>query len=129
MARPKRYPDGRIGTHVRMTEDLHERLAAAAAEREVSVNWMITKACEDFLAHLIPVDEIMWTRRPVTMTPSGPPFTVQPFTPGPWRATGHAAHSGRDAEPSTVSDAFRRERLQVWDPSEVPTTDEPQVRP
>lgn len=39
-----------------------DSLRAAADERGVSVNFLIERACEDFLARLIPVDEMVWTR-------------------------------------------------------------------
>lgn len=61
MGRP-RGNDTRVSSGYRVSPELHERLQAAAAERDVSVNWMITKAIEDFLSRLIPVEEIKWTR-------------------------------------------------------------------
>jgi predicted HicB family RNase H-like nuclease len=49
-------------TAVRFPEDLHARLVEAADERDVSVNWLVVKAVESFLARLIPVEDIQWTR-------------------------------------------------------------------
>lgn len=61
--RPKMYAD-RVGTQVRMSKDLNERLHAAASERDVSVNLLIVRACEAYLARLVPVDELMRSERP-----------------------------------------------------------------
>jgi len=38
-------------------------LRAAADERGVGVNFLAVKALEDFLDHLVPVDELVLTRR------------------------------------------------------------------
>lgn len=54
--------DDRKNTSVRFPTDLHERLTAAAKERELSVNFIVVRAVEDFLDRLIPVEEIKWTR-------------------------------------------------------------------
>jgi predicted HicB family RNase H-like nuclease len=43
---------------------MYERLAAAAKERDLSVNFLVNRAVEQFIARLIPVDEIQWTRDP-----------------------------------------------------------------
>jgi predicted HicB family RNase H-like nuclease len=58
---PRRY-DTRTSTCIRLPEDLHGRLAAAAAERDVSMNYLVTKAVEQFIDRLVPVDEMRWTR-------------------------------------------------------------------
>lgn len=52
----------RIATAIRFRPDLHDALVAAAEEREVSVNWLVNRAVEDFLPRLIPAEEIQWTR-------------------------------------------------------------------
>lgn len=49
-------------TAVRLRPDLHEQIVKAAAEREVSVNWMVNRAIEDFLPRLIPIEEFTLTR-------------------------------------------------------------------
>ena len=54
----------RISVPVRMPVELHARLRDAAAERDVSANYLANKAVASFLARLIPPDEIEWTRRP-----------------------------------------------------------------
>ncbi len=61
MGRPRIY-DRRVSSGYRIAPELHERLLAAAAERDLSVNVLITKAIEDYLPRLLPVDEIKWTR-------------------------------------------------------------------
>lgn len=61
MARPREYPR-RTGTAIRFSPELHERLGKAAAERDLSVNFLVNRACEQFLDRLIPVDEMRWTR-------------------------------------------------------------------
>jgi predicted HicB family RNase H-like nuclease len=58
----KKYTsDGRINTAIRIDPALHERLRVAADERVVSVNFLVTRAIEDYLNRLIPVEEL--TRR------------------------------------------------------------------
>lgn len=47
---------------VRLPALLHEQLREAAEERDVSMTWLITKAVQDLLEHLLPVEEIRWTR-------------------------------------------------------------------
>lgn len=54
----------RSATAIRFDVDLHQRLAIAAEEREVSVNFLVNKAVAEFLDRLIPADEIRWTREP-----------------------------------------------------------------
>jgi hypothetical protein len=62
MSRPQREPDRRTATAIRFRPEIHEGLLAAAAERELSVNWLVNRACAEFLSRLIPPDEIQWTR-------------------------------------------------------------------
>jgi hypothetical protein len=57
-----RRADDRSSICIRLPADLRDRLAAAAAEREVSMNWIAKHAIVDYLDRLIPVDEIKWTR-------------------------------------------------------------------
>lgn len=52
----------RTSTAVRFKPEIHERLVAAAEERDLSINWLVNRACEEFLDRLIPVEEIRWTR-------------------------------------------------------------------
>ena len=53
-----------VNTAIRMKPKLHEALKAAAEEREVSVNFLINRAVEDFLPRLIPVEHVRWTKPP-----------------------------------------------------------------
>jgi predicted DNA-binding protein len=52
----------RLTTGIRFPEDLHERLKQAAEERDLSINYMVVKAVEEFLENLIPVEELKLTR-------------------------------------------------------------------
>lgn len=52
----------RTTTAIRFSPELHELLAAEAEARDVSMNWLVNKAVEDYLARLIPADEMRWTR-------------------------------------------------------------------
>ena len=52
----------RTATAIRFPEELHERLRAAAEEREFSINYLVVKAVEDFLGRLIPANELRLTK-------------------------------------------------------------------
>lgn len=67
MSRPKRYEEERVNLGVRMPAALHVRLIAAAAERELSANWLMVRAIEKFLDELIPAGEIKWTRDEISV--------------------------------------------------------------
>jgi hypothetical protein len=56
MARPRIYAEARIATAVRLPASVHERLHAAAADRDVSVNLLVTRAVTDFLDRLPPAE-------------------------------------------------------------------------
>ena len=58
----KKKPTPKVNLAVRMPPELHERLVAEAEDREVSANWMMNRAIEEFLDRLIPTDELRWTR-------------------------------------------------------------------
>ena len=62
MARPKVHHEERITTAVRIPESLHNRLREAADERELSANYLIVRAIEDYLDRLIPADEFSLVR-------------------------------------------------------------------
>lgn len=47
---------------VRFPPELHDRLAAEAEAREVSMNWLVTRAVTQFLDRLIPIEEWRLTR-------------------------------------------------------------------
>lgn len=53
---------GRTATAIRLKPDLHERLTAEAKARDVSVNFLVNKSVAFFLEHLIPIEEMKWTR-------------------------------------------------------------------
>jgi predicted HicB family RNase H-like nuclease len=61
MPRNLNRDDGKVGLHVRISKELHEKLAAAADERVVGVNLLVTKAIEFYLAHLTPVSQFVRT--------------------------------------------------------------------
>jgi predicted HicB family RNase H-like nuclease len=63
MARPRIHPDDRVTTAIRIPKELHEQLRQAAEERQLSVNYLVVKALEDFVEHLVPVSELQLTRR------------------------------------------------------------------
>lgn len=64
MSRPRLATEDTVSTAVRLPESLHARLVESAAERELSANYLVRRAVEQFLDRLIPVDEIKWTRDP-----------------------------------------------------------------
>ena len=53
---------GRTTTPIRFPEVLHERLKEAADERDLSINFLVVKAVEDFLERLVPADEFRFSR-------------------------------------------------------------------
>ncbi len=52
----------RLTTGIRFPEHLHRRLKEAADERELSINFLVVKAVEEFLDNLIPADELTLTQ-------------------------------------------------------------------
>lgn len=62
MARPKVHKEDRVTTAVRLPESLHEKLTEAASERDLSANYLVVRALEDYLEKLIPADELKLTR-------------------------------------------------------------------
>lgn len=61
VGRPRVY-GRRIGTVFRLPPELHERLKEAARERDVSANLLVTRAIDDFLDRLTPVEDLPLTR-------------------------------------------------------------------
>lgn len=55
-------PKARTTTAIRFPEALHAALAQAAEERDLSMNYLVVKAVEDFLPRLKPADELRLTR-------------------------------------------------------------------
>jgi predicted transcriptional regulator len=52
----------RTTTAIRFPPDVHARLQEAAEDRDLSMNFLVVKAVEQFLDALIPAEEIQWTR-------------------------------------------------------------------
>jgi predicted HicB family RNase H-like nuclease len=52
----------RTTTAIRFPESLHEQLKGAAEERDLSINFLVVKACEEFVERLLPADEVRFTR-------------------------------------------------------------------
>ena len=60
---PRKKPaEERVTTAVRLPKSLHERLHQEADGRELSANYLIVKAIEQYLDRLIPQDEFTLTR-------------------------------------------------------------------
>lgn len=53
----------RVATAVRFPEDLHQRLQEHADMRDVSVNWLVTRAVEQFLEGLPSREQVEATLR------------------------------------------------------------------
>lgn len=60
--KPKPGPRFRTSTAIRFGPELHARLVEAAEDRDLSINWLVNRAVEDFLDRLIPADEFRLTR-------------------------------------------------------------------
>jgi hypothetical protein len=58
MARKCQLDEDRIATAVRLPSSVHRELHAAAADRDVSVNLLVTKAVRRYLQELRPIDEV-----------------------------------------------------------------------
>jgi predicted DNA-binding ribbon-helix-helix protein len=56
MSRPKVYDEPRVATAIRLPTSLHEELQSVASQRDVSVNFLVTRAVSTYLAQLPPVD-------------------------------------------------------------------------
>lgn len=52
MGRPRIYDEPRVATAIRLPTSLRDELQAAAAERDVSVNLLVTRAVRDYLGRL-----------------------------------------------------------------------------
>lgn len=55
MGRPKIYDEPRVATAIRLPTSLRDELQAAATERDVSVNFLVTRAVVDYLRRLPPL--------------------------------------------------------------------------
>ena len=54
MSRPRVYYEPRVATAIRLPTSLHEELQSVASERDVSVNFLVTRAVSTFLSQLPP---------------------------------------------------------------------------
>lgn len=61
-------PKPRTTTAIRFPDDLHAQLVKAADDRDLSMNFLVVKAVEDFLPRLIPPDKL----KLATPTPEPP---------------------------------------------------------
>jgi hypothetical protein len=52
MSRPKIFAEPRVTTAIRLPESLRDELQAAATARDVSVNYLIHRAIDDYLQRL-----------------------------------------------------------------------------
>ena len=52
----------RTATAIRFPGEIHDELVRAAEERDLSVNYLVVKAVQEFLPKLIPADELTLTR-------------------------------------------------------------------
>ena len=52
----------RVTTAIRFPKETHDRLAAEAAERELSINFMVTRAVNNYLDALPPVADPDYSR-------------------------------------------------------------------
>lgn len=59
MAKDKK---ARTTTAIRFPDEVHEQLRVAADERDLSINYLVVKAVEEFLDRLIPANELRLTR-------------------------------------------------------------------
>ena len=62
MARPRTYEEPRIATAVRLPESVHRRLREAAANRDISVNLLVTRAVTDLLDRLPTAESALGSR-------------------------------------------------------------------
>jgi predicted transcriptional regulator len=54
----------RTTTAIRLPPELLDQLREAAEDRDLSMNFLVVRAVEDFLSRLIPADEFRLTRDP-----------------------------------------------------------------
>lgn len=57
MGRPRIYDEPRVTTAIRLPASLRGELQAAAVERDVSVNFLVTRAVLDYLSRLPSVSD------------------------------------------------------------------------
>lgn len=59
----QRGPAERYGKPMRLRPEIHDRLTAAAAERDVTAAWLANRLLAQALDNLVPADEMTLTRR------------------------------------------------------------------
>jgi hypothetical protein len=64
VGRPRVYGETRVTTAIRVPQKLHQRLHKAAGERDVSVNFLVVRAVEDYLSRLVPTSDVKLSRDP-----------------------------------------------------------------
>ena len=95
MSRPKVYDEPRVATAIRLPTSLHEELQAVASERDVSVNFLVTRAVSTFLAELPPAGgELHRDGRPRAPKARSTAVTVESL-PGTWQRACPAHHGHR----------------------------------
>ena len=52
MGRPRIYDEPRVATAIRLPVSLRDELLATATERDVSMNFLVTRAVSDYLRRL-----------------------------------------------------------------------------
>jgi predicted transcriptional regulator len=52
----------RTTTAIRLPDELHEQLKKAAEDRDLSINFLVVKAVEEFVERLLPAEEFRLTR-------------------------------------------------------------------
>ena len=63
MGRPRIYEEPRVATAIRLPASLRDELRAAAIERDVSVNFLVTKAVLDYMGRLPSISDEQRERR------------------------------------------------------------------
>jgi hypothetical protein len=63
MGRPRIYEEPRVATAIRIPASLRDDLRAAAIERDVSVNFLVTKAVVDYMGRLASIGDEQRGRR------------------------------------------------------------------
>jgi len=66
MGRPKICEEPRVATAIRLPVSVRDELLAAATERDVSVNFMVTRAVVQYLSRLPAIDSQLTSRSPLT---------------------------------------------------------------
>lgn len=52
----------RLTTAIRFPTEVHAQLVKESEKRDLSINWLVNRAVEEFLCRLIPVEEMVFTR-------------------------------------------------------------------